>query len=155
MYSSTISTCPGTGDSARRIAAHIPLGESSQSEPLARLRVLVVDDDRDLADTTQTLLEICGIQSQCVYSVESAISTLERDPSINVVLSDVIMPGLTGLDLAAIVKACHPLVGIVLVSGYTSLETIGAREYMDGFIAKPYKIDEVIVRLIKAMRPYV
>jgi len=145
--------CPGIGDSARRNAARDPFDLLSESERLAKLSVLVVDDDRDLADTTQTLLEILGIQSECAYSAEGALSTLERNSSINVILSDVIMPGLTGLDLAAIVKARHPLVGIVLVSGYTSLETIGAREYVDGFIAKPYKIDEVIVRLIKAMRP--
>ncbi len=112
----------------------------------------MVDDDRDLADTTQTLLEILGIHCECAYSAEGALSTLESNSSINVILSDVIMPVLTGLDLAAIIKADRPLIGIVLVSGYTSLETIGAREYVDGFIAKPYKIEDVIERLIGAMR---
>jgi len=115
--------------------------------------VLVVDDDRDLADTTQTLLEMLGIHSECAYSVEGALSKLDRDPTINVILCDVIMPGLTGLDLAALVKARHPFVGIVLVSGYTSMDTTGAREYTDGFIAKPYNIHDVVDHLIAAMKP--
>lgn len=115
------------------------------------LRVLVVDDDVDLAEITQTLLECLGVITVCAYSVESALGVLERDQSINVVFSDVMMPRQTGLDLARIMSARHPDVGLVLTSGYTPADLVAANGVSPLFVNKPYKIMDVLDILLKAI----
>lgn len=153
MQNSTITKCSGIcGIPATQPGVFSSESTTSESR-FGSLRVLVVDDDRDLAETTQTLLEVIGIPAECAFSVEGALSVLDKDSRINVVLSDVMMPGLTGLDLAAMVKDREPPIGVVLVSGYTDVETAGASEYAQGFVAKPYKIEKVIELLLIAMPP--
>jgi two-component system OmpR family response regulator len=72
---------------------------ASPSEGLLR-KVLVVDDERDLADITAALLNANGLDVLVAYSAKDALIMLQDHRDIDAVFSDVVMPGMTGFELA-------------------------------------------------------
>ncbi|WP_239700527.1 response regulator [Massilia sp. 9096] len=115
------------------------------SAPQALLRkVLVVDDEEDLAEMAAALLEARGLEVLVAYSAHEALRLLQENGDIDALFSDVVMPGMTGLQLAEAVTEMYPKVKVVLASGYTlpSLFDGRARPYL--YTSKPYKIDAVL-----------
>lgn len=111
-------------------------------------RVLVVDDEPDLADLAATLLEASGLTVAVAYSACAALATLKDDPTIDVLFSDIVMPGMTGLQLADVVREIYPAVKIVLVSGYVQRETLAGREQRYTVATKPYRIETILNLLL-------
>lgn len=111
-------------------------------------KVLVVDDERDLADLAAALLSGHGLDVRVAYGAREALQILAQDPEIDAVFSDVMMPGMTGLQLAEAIGCLHPSVKIVLCSGYTTPALMaGHRSYR--YAAKPYLI-ETVLRLLRS-----
>lgn len=110
-------------------------------------KVLVVDDEQDLADMTAALLGARGLEVLVAYSGLAALQLLADKQDIDAVFSDVMMPGMTGLQMADAIREMYPRVKIVLASGYTlpSLLTDRERPYL--YTPKPYKIDTVLALL--------
>ena len=137
----------------RSIGSQIDVKGEPQDTPGYELRkVLVVDDERDLVDLAELLLCSHGLQVAVAYSAGEALRVLERDQEIDAVFSDVMMPGMNGLQLADVVRNLYPNVRILLTSGYTSptllAEHVPDRPYL--FTAKPYRIDTVVELLRSA-----
>ena len=114
-------------------------------------RVLVVDDEEPLRHVLDLLLKREGYTVLHAESAEQAIELLE-DEDVDVMLSDVRMPGMGGL---ALVDWCHqhrPLLTVIVMSAFGSVELAldamnrGAYDY----ISKPFKQDEVVLGLRKA-----
>lgn len=108
------------------------------------LKVLVVDDERDLADVAGTLLSAHAIANHVVYSAQEGLRAIEQDSEINAVFSDIMMPEMTGLHLASEIKDRYPEMKVVLTSGFTSLDVLAAHERPYVFTPKPYRIETVI-----------
>lgn len=120
----------------------VPLDEYSETgTPLLLRKVLVVDDETDLADVTSLLLSAHGLDIVTVYSAQQALHQLEQDDQIGAVVSDIVMPGMNGLQLGDAIRERYPRVKIVLVSGFTLPHEFDGRERPYLFAAKPYKID--------------
>lgn len=82
-------------------------------------RILVVDDEKNIADTLAMVFKIKGHESLAVYSAESAVATIETfEPDI--VLSDVMMGRMTGVDLAIYLSRARPDCKVLLFSGQAS-----------------------------------
>lgn len=113
----------------------------------AGARVLVVDDERELADLGGALLAGHGYEVRVAYDAAQALRILAEDGSIGALFSDVMMPAMTGLQLAQTVRDRYPHVRIVLTSGYTPTDLRVACDDFQGFIAKPYRIDAVAAML--------
>jgi CheY-like chemotaxis protein len=75
----------------------------ARSAPELR-KVLVVDDERDLADLAEALLRNCEIDVRVAYSGAEALRFLASDQEIDGVFSDIMMPQMTGLQLASTVR---------------------------------------------------
>ena len=126
---------------------------SSQSEQPASLtanripdnarRILVVDDDPLVGIGTAEMLVDLGHNVVEAKSGAEAITILGEDRSIELLLTDHSMPGMTGLELATIVRATHPDLPILLASGYAELPNSGDWNIQLPRLAKPYRQDEL------------
>jgi two-component system, NtrC family, sensor kinase len=122
------------------------------SARLEQLRVLLVEDNRDVATIATDYLEQCGCSVVGVENAEAAIETLNRRQDIDLVFSDIAMPGMSGLELARLVRDHYPEIGIVLATGYSDKAT---RAVEEGFrlIEKPYSLDVMRESLTAMARP--
>lgn len=119
-------------------------GQESDRLATRRSITLVVDDEHELADVTAQLLAYHGFDALVAYSAHAALELMEARNDIDAIFSDVIMPFMTGLELAEVVARDYPAVRIVLASGFTApavWERTG-RRYR--FAKKPYSVDTVI-----------
>ncbi len=96
--------------------------ESVPRPAVGRQTVLVVEDNSDVSDVAVSLLEELGYQTIAVDSATAALKVLASKRDINLVFSDVVLPGQTdGLALARMVTERYPQVPVVLTTGYTKV----------------------------------
>ena len=108
------------------------------------LRVLVVDDDPLVLRLLQQILKAQGCLTSTAMNADEALAHLEKK-TFDLVLSDIRMPGRSGLDLLREVQTRQLRTPVVLITGYASIETavealrIGAADYL----TKPFRIEEI------------
>jgi signal transduction histidine kinase/ActR/RegA family two-component response regulator len=110
------STTAAEEAAARVMPAGIRRGEPPPSFPGAS--ILVVEDDPRVSHSTVYLLEELGYRPQAVSSGREALEMLDRNPNFELLLTDVMMPEMTGTELAAEVARRHPEMGLLFVTGY-------------------------------------
>jgi len=111
--------------------------ERQTAPPRPRLRVLVVDDDPRLRGLIEVTLDHLGHRVVTVSDGRAALEELAADP-VDVLVTDLAMPGMSGAQLAAAAKRLHPRTGVVLVSGFGALLADAERpEGVDVVVAKP------------------
>ena len=119
------------------------------ADPNAREKVLVVEDEEDLLVLAATLFESIGYDVLLANNGKDALAILERNPDVDVVFSDVMMPQMSGIELARIVRREYPDARILLASGYP----MPALRQQQGdieefpFVSKPYRLPEILKRL--------
>jgi two-component system OmpR family response regulator len=136
-----------TNKPPRSGAAYETVGNQPQEAEALLRKVLVVDDEQDLADMAATLLSARGLNVAVAYSGHAAMELLAQDPDIDAVFSDVVMPGMTGLQMADAIREMYPRVKVVLASGYTLPAMLANRERPYLYTAKPYRIDTILALL--------
>ena len=95
-------------------------------DPDTPLKILIVDDDADLRAGLLEVLQMTGMDAVAAASAEEALACLSSTPAITVMLTDLAMPGIDGLELAARVRDMRPkadAVEIVILTGRRSLDT--------------------------------
>jgi DNA-binding NtrC family response regulator len=110
-------------------------------------RVLIVDDERNIADTLVMVFKIKGHEAMAAYSAESAVEVVETfEP--DVVLSDVIMGKMTGVDLAIYLSRARPDCKVILFSGQNATANLMAEANKKGhdfrLLAKPIPPERLI-----------
>jgi signal transduction histidine kinase/CheY-like chemotaxis protein len=113
----------------------------------ASANILVVEDEAEVARVTMEVLRDIGYQAVEARDGHAALELIEQDPTIDLVLSDVVMPGgISGLELARRLRKLRPGLPVVLATGYTQL---GARVMDEDltFIAKPYRRETLAAAL--------
>lgn len=103
-------------------------------------RILIVDDEKSIADTLAAVFKIKGHEAMATYNAESAVETIEQfEPDI--VLSDVMMGKMTGVDLAIYLSKARPECKVVLFSGQAATADLLAEANRKGhqfrLLAKP------------------
>lgn len=117
------------------------------SEDGYKPRILIVDDEHNIADTLAMVFKIKGHESLATYSAESAVELIEQfEPDI--VLSDVVMGKMTGVDLAIYLSKARPEVKVVLFSGQASTADLLAEAARKGhhfhMLAKPIHPEKLL-----------
>ena len=131
---------------SRPEAGRHPLSDTDRNEaprPLLH-KVLIVDDEQDLADMAAFLLQARGLEVVVAYSAHEALQLLQNDGAVDAVVSDIMMPGMTGLQLADAIRELYPKVKIVLTSGYTLPASLTERERPYLYTPKPYQIETIL-----------
>jgi CheY-like chemotaxis protein len=120
------------------------------TEKQAKLKVLVADDERVIADTLAMILNQNGFEARATYSGEKALE-LAAAFEPNMLISDVIMAGINGVDAAIRIRALLPSIKILLFSGQAStadlLEKARAQGYEFEILAKPIHPQDLLSRL--------
>lgn len=115
--------------------------------------VLVVDDERVIADTLALILNRNGYNARAAYSGEEAIE-LAASSKPDYLISDVVMAGMSGIELAVYFANCFPDCRIVLMSGNvltaSLLEVAGKQGYTFHLLNKPVHPQVLITHLASA-----
>lgn len=107
-------------------------------------KVLIVDDEIDVADLASILLGDHGFETLVAHSAPEALQLLGENSDIKAVFTDVMMPGMSGLELAKVVEESYPGVKVILTSGFTSLALSTSHPSYRLFVAKPYRIERIV-----------
>ena len=116
--------------------------------------VLVVEDNSDVRFATMLLLEDLGYTAIEAGDGPAALSTLERRSDVDLVFSDIKMPGgVSGVELANKVRKHHPDIKLLLCSGYVGTELPSADDSSEGLslLAKPYNKSQLAVAIKSAL----
>jgi signal transduction histidine kinase/CheY-like chemotaxis protein len=120
--------------------------EAARAEPAAREAgdALLVEDNDEVAALTREMLEHLGWRVTRVASAEAALGALADERSIDLVFSDVMMPGgMNGLDLAREARRRRPAIPIVLTSGYAEPIRKEAEQAGLPLLPKPFNLDSL------------
>jgi CheY-like chemotaxis protein len=119
-------------------------------ESTVRPKILVADDERVIADTLAMILNQSGFDARAVYSGETALATAATfEPDM--LISDVIMADLNGIDAAIRIRSVLPKIKILLFSGQAAtadlLEKARAKGYEFEILAKPVHPQDLLNKL--------
>src|SRR5256714_6514430 len=106
--------------------------------------ILVVDDERAIQDTLAWCLRTDGHEVRTAGSGEEALAIM-ADQGFDLIISDIIMPGLSGVDLLRKARALQPRTPVVLITAFATVETAveALREGASDYVIKPLKFDDL------------
>jgi PAS domain S-box-containing protein len=150
----TIDSTVGQGTT---ISFYLPVrddaGRLGDGDGGAPVKVLLVEDDADVQAMAIESLRYLGYAVLSANEGRGALDILERDPSIEVLFTDVVMPrGMSGVDLYRAARQLRPGLRVLLASGYARGQLPTIPDDCD-FIAKPYRIEELQARLAALVPP--
>jgi DNA-binding response OmpR family regulator len=116
-------------------------------------RVLIVDDEEELVTTIAERLQIRGIQAETATDGETALKMIEENPP-QVVVLDVMMPGIGGIEILQRMKAQNLQIPVILLTGYGSTEQgmEGMREGAFDYLMKPCDLNNLISKIREAAK---
>jgi len=115
-------------------------------------RILVVDDESIVCESCQRILQEEGYEVECTQDGKEAFEKMRANP-FDVVITDLKMPGIDGMDVLKILQKDYPETIIIMITGFSTVETaveamkLGAFDY----IPKPFTPDEVSIVVKKAV----
>ena len=112
--------------------------------------VAIVDDDRSVQCALKDLMESAGLSAQCFGSAEEFLAWDHRNQTASLV-TDICMPGMSGLDLQAKLKAEGSRIPIIFITarGDEKIEMQAMNAGAIGFLSKPFD-DEVLLERVRA-----
>ena len=116
---------------------------------MMRTVVMLVDDEVQFVDTMTKRLSKRNIEIVAAYSGLEALEKLGENKAVDVVILDVKMPGMDGIETLREIKRQHPLVEVIMLTGHATVETgiegmkLGAFDYL----MKPCDIDQLLAKV--------
>ena len=114
------------------------------------MRVLIIDDEKHVADTLVMILKRSGWEAAAAYDGRGALQSMDSF-SPGVVISDVIMPGMNGIEVCKAIQSKYPGCHIFLSSGQAATNELIAEAQRKGFdwelLAKPIEPQELLAKL--------
>ena len=114
--------------------------------------VWIVDDDRSIRWVLEKALQQDGMQPLSFDSADSALSRLQRQCP-DVLISDIRMPGSSGLDLLAVARETYPNLPVIIMTAHSDLDSAVA-SYQGGafeYLPKPFDVDEAVALVRRAL----
>ena len=117
------------------------------------MKILIADDERDLCDAVRKMVERRGHTCFAVLDGAEVVRAYERERPDLVVL-DVMMPGVNGFDLCRDIRQLDPKVPIIMLSAKSDIvdKSIGFAAGCDDYVAKPFNGQELLMRIEAGLR---
>src|SRR3954451_25386600 len=117
------------------------------------MRILIVDDEEVLRDVLDAVLRREGFEVVMAASGEEALAVLDEDDNIDLVILDIMLPGISGIDTLRALRLWNPSLPVIIITAFSSID--GAIEAVKHgafhYIPKPFKNEEVILSVNKAL----
>jgi DNA-binding NtrC family response regulator len=113
-------------------------------QPLTK--ILIVEDDTDMAETCRRIFARAGFLAEAVYAGEAGLEKLRADPDFTIGLTDLRMPGMDGTEVLRRAREIRPDIDVIIMTGYGTIQNaiqamkIGASDY----ITKPFDREELL-----------
>ncbi len=109
------------------------------------IRLLVIDDNRELTNIIKKYMETRGFEVLAAHTIEEAMNIIEKEERIDVILLDLMLPDMHGLEFLKIIREHEKNVAIIVITGVKDLNT--AIEVMkagaDDYLVKPFRLGEL------------
>jgi PAS domain S-box-containing protein len=129
-----------------------PVQAEDEAAPVPHARILLVDDDADVRSAAAAMLRDAGYEVVEASSAAAALDALERAESpTGLVLADISMPGINGVEFAAIVRRTWPALPVLLMTGYADSGLLRDAAGHD-VLGKPFRAAELEAKVRQAMR---
>jgi len=114
--------------------------------------VLVIDDDAGQRKTILDILNARGYETFVAGDGAEGLARLKENP-VNLVLTDLSLPDITGIDILREVKAAHPAIQVVILTGNSTLDSAVEATNLGAFsyLLKPYNIDQLLLQIQRAI----
>src|SRR3954468_3697507 len=120
---------------------------------IENMRILIVDDEEVLRDVLETVLRREGFEVLLAASGEEALNVLDGDENVDLVILDIMLPGISGIDTLRSIRVSTPSLPVIVITAFSSID--GAIEAMKHgayhYIPKPFKNEEVVITVNKAL----
>jgi DNA-binding NtrC family response regulator len=113
------------------------------------MKVLLVDDEAPFVEALAKRLDKRGVTIFTAFSGQEAIQKLEDNSQIDVVVLDVKMPGMDGIDTLKAIKAAHPMIEVVMLTGHATVESAieGMKYGALDYLMKPCEMEILLTKL--------
>ena len=129
---------------------------SKQENPgdslVAENRLLVVDDDSTVLDLISTKLSLEGYSVTTAESAEAALSMI-RKKDFDLIVTDLMLPGIDGFTLTEVLKTKHPTVGVIVITGMADVESAvrAMQAGADDYISKPFNLEHMAISVERTL----
>ena len=115
--------------------------------------VLLVDDEVSFVETFSERLELRDFEISKAFSGEEALEVLDENKNIEIVILDVKMPGMDGIEALAKIKRKNPLVEVMMLSGHADVESAieGMKHGAFDYLMKPVDMDQITTKVTEAV----
>ncbi len=119
---------------------------------MALATILLVDDEVPFVETMTKRLVKRELEVIPAYDGPAALARLEENPRIEVVILDVKMPGMDGIETLSEIKKRHPLVEVVMLTGHATVESAieGMKKGAFDYLMKPCDIEVLVAKVTEA-----
>ena len=134
-------------------SAHVSLERTQGNLVMAASPILIVDDDASLRSIISAMLRPAGYEPRLAGSAEEAIDILQKGFRPGLILSDIVMTGMTGLGLLEHVRLNHADIPIVMVSGVSDVSVAieALRNGAYDYLLKPFEREQLLSTVLRAL----
>ncbi len=119
------------------------------SQPLT---VLIVDDEPSILRTLSLCLRRAGFACETIDDSRAALERLRQDPAVHILLTDVVMPGVDGLEMIRILRQEGAFTQVIAMTAYSSVDRVleAYRLGASDFLPKPFPSLDQVVEVVRA-----
>ena len=116
--------------------------------------IMLVDDEAPFVETLAKRLEKRNIKTIAAFSGKECLELLKTHQTLDVIVLDVKMPGMDGIETLKIIKKDFPLIEVIMLTGQATIETAidGMKLGAHDFLLKPCDIEDLVSKVVEATR---
>ena len=120
---------------------------------MSNANILLVDDEASFVETFAERLELRNFEISKAFSGEEALRILKENQTVEVVILDVKMPGMDGIETLMKIKRRYPLVEVMMLSGHADVTSAidGMKQGAFDYLMKPVDMDQIITKVTEAV----